>query len=228
MDEMGKMMDRHGAELVFDRVCVTYPNGFTAVKDADLQVFGGEIAALLGASGSGKSTLLRAVAGLERVSAGRILIDGCDMARIPTHLRNVGMVFQDGQLFPHRNVFQNVAYGLEMAGLKRAEIKRQVTGLLQLVGMGEYAARSVTTLSGGQAQRIALARTLAAKPKIILFDEPLSALDKDFRAGLGKQLRKILKDTGTTALFVTHDREEAKLVADRIVMMQEIQKRVSP
>lgn len=212
----------NGAQLSFENVAVTYPNGFTAVRGANLAVAPSEIVALLGASGSGKSTLLRAAAGLERVSAGRILLDGVDLAGVPTHRRNIGMVFQDGQLFPQRNVFRNVSYGLEMAGMSRAEIRPRVMALLQLVGMCDYAQRSVATLSGGQAQRIALARSLAREPKIILLDEPLSALDQELRAELGSQLREILKNTGTTALFVTHDRNEAKLIADRIVTMSEI------
>ena len=212
----------HGVQLSFENVAVTYSNGFTAVRGANLAVAPSEIVALLGASGSGKSTLLRAAAGLERVSAGRILLDGIDLASVPTHRRNIGMVFQDGQLFPQRNVFRNVSYGLEMAGMSRAEIRSRVLNLLQLVGMRDYAQRSVATLSGGQAQRVALARSLAREPKIILLDEPLSALDQELRAELGSQLREILKNTGTTALFVTHDRNEAKLIADRIVTMSEI------
>lgn len=213
---------QRGARLTFADVSVTYPNGYTAVRGANLEVAPSEIVALLGASGSGKSTLLRAAAGLEQVSAGQILIDGVDVAGVPTHRRNIGMVFQDGQLFPQRNVFRNVAYGLEMAGMSRSEIRSRVTALLQLVGMSDYAQRPVATLSGGQAQRIALARTLAREPKIVLLDEPLSALDQELREELGMWLRKILHNSGTTALFVTHDRDEAKLVADRIVTMQQI------
>lgn len=205
-----------------ENVGVVYPNGFKAITGANLKVSRNEIVALLGASGSGKSTLLRAIAGLESVVEGRILIEGKDVANIPTHLRNVGMVFQDCQLFPHRNVYRNVAYGLERSGLRRSEIKTRVEELLRLVGMEDYAQRAVTTLSGGQAQRIALARTLACKPKVILLDEPLSALDRDLRTGLGRQLREILKNTGTTAVFVTHDSEEANLLADRTVQIAQI------
>ncbi|KGF05637.1 ABC transporter ATP-binding protein [Arcanobacterium sp. S3PF19] len=207
-------------KLEVNNVDVTYPNGFRAVRGACLKVRTGETVALLGPSGCGKSTLLRAVAGLERVTAGVILVSGKDVTDVPVHKRNIGMVFQDGQLFPHRNVFRNVSYGLEMRHMPRAEIRARVLSLLELVQLGDYADRSPSTLSGGQAQRVALARSLAPEPQILLLDEPLSALDRRLRETLAVDLRKIIKNTHTTAIFVTHDEEEAHTVADRTVTMK--------
>ncbi len=207
-------------KLEVNNVDVTYPNGFRAVRGACLKVRTGETVALLGPSGCGKSTLLRAVAGLERVTAGVILVSGKDVTDVPVHKRNIGMVFQDGQLFPHRNVFRNVSYGLEMRHMPRAEIRARVLSLLELVQLGDYADRSPSTLSGGQAQRVALARSLAPEPQILLLDEPLSALDRRLRETLAVDLRKIIKNTHTTAIFVTHDEEEAHTVADRTVTME--------
>ncbi len=207
-------------KLEVNNVDITYPNGFRAVRGACLKVRTGETVALLGPSGCGKSTLLRAVAGLERVTAGVILVSGKDVTDVPVHKRNIGMVFQDGQLFPHRNVFRNVSYGLEMRHMPRAEIRARVLSLLELVQLGDYADRSPSTLSGGQAQRVALARSLAPEPQILLLDEPLSALDRRLRETLAVDLRKIIKNTHTTAIFVTHDEEEAHTVADRTVTME--------
>ena len=207
-------------KLEVNNVDITYPNGFRAVRGACLKVRTGETVALLGPSGCGKSTLLRAVAGLERVTAGVILVSGKDVTDVPVHKRNIGMVFQDGQLFPHRNVFRNVSYGLEMRHMPRADIRARVLSLLELVQLGDYADRSPSTLSGGQAQRVALARSLAPEPQILLLDEPLSALDRRLRETLAVDLRKIIKNTHTTAIFVTHDEEEAHTVADRTVTME--------
>ncbi|MBM7824281.1 thiamine transport system ATP-binding protein [Arcanobacterium pluranimalium] len=201
-------------------VNVTYPNGFTAVTGVDLTVAHGEIVALLGASGSGKSTLLRAIAGLERVSAGSIFLDGRNVCDVPVHERNTGMVFQDGQLFPHRNVFRNISYGLEMRRMPRNEREERVRELLKLVDLEDFAQRPVNTLSGGQAQRVALARSLAPKPSLLLLDEPLSALDQKLRQTLAVQLRNILTTTATTSIFVTHDEHEAQKVADRVLVME--------
>ncbi|WP_124055434.1 ABC transporter ATP-binding protein [Arcanobacterium ihumii] len=211
----------HSNALVLDSVDVTYPNGFTAVKCANLAVQKGEILALLGASGSGKSTLLRAIAGLECVSTGAIYINGSDISDVPVHLRNTGMVFQDGQLFPHRNVFRNIAYGLEIRKVRAVERDARVKELLKLVDLTDFAQRPVTTLSGGQAQRVALARSLAPNPEILLLDEPLSALDRKLRETLAIQLREIIKTTSTTSVFVTHDEDEALTVADRVVTMED-------
>ncbi|MGD6980750.1 MULTISPECIES: ABC transporter ATP-binding protein [Citricoccus] len=207
--------------LVCEGVSVAYPNGFVAVQDVDLAVDAGEIVALLGASGSGKSTLLRGIAGLERVSAGTVWMRGRRMNQVPVHERECGMVFQDGQLFPHRSVARNIGYGLETSGLSRAERRARVDEMLRLVGLEGYGNRAVQTLSGGQAQRVALARSLATRPRLLLLDEPLSALDRALRERLAVDLRRILTSTGTTAVYVTHDHAEAFTVADRIAVMGE-------
>lgn len=189
-----------------------------AVKDVSMTMPTGEIVAILGESGSGKSSLLRAVAGLEP-STGSVLIDGKDVANVPVHQRNIGMVFQDAQLFPHRNVARNIAYGLEIQGLPKDARSERVAEMLDLIGLAGYENRQITTLSGGQAQRVALARTLAPRPELVLLDEPLSALDRILRTRLSQDLREILTAVDATALYVTHDREEAFTVADRIAVM---------
>lgn len=189
-----------------------------AVKDVSMTMPTGEIVAILGESGSGKSSLLRAVAGLEP-STGSVLIDGKDVANVPVHQRNIGMVFQDAQLFPHRNVARNIAYGLEIQGLPKDARSERVAEMLDLIGLAGYEDRPISTLSGGQAQRVALARTLAPRPELVLLDEPLSALDRVLRTRLSQDLREILTAVDATALYVTHDREEAFTVADRIAVM---------
>ena len=189
----------------------------TAVDAVDLDVPRGQILALLGASGSGKSSLLRAVAGLEDIAAGTITWDGDDVVPVPVHRRGFGLMFQDGQLFPFRDVAGNIAYGL--AGLPRPERARRVEEVLDVVGLPGYGDRAVTTLSGGQAQRVVLARALAPRPRLLLLDEPLSALDRALREQLATDLRTILKAQGTAALYVTHDQDEAMTVADRVGVM---------
>ncbi len=191
----------------------------TAVDGLSLDVAPGEVVALLGPSGSGKSTLLRAVAGLEPLSAGRITWDGGDLAGVPVHRRGFGLMFQDGQLFPHRDVGGNVAFGLVMQGVDRAARRARVAELLELVGLAGFAHREVATLSGGERQRVALARSLAPRPRLLLLDEPLSALDRALRERLAGDVRAALVATGTTAVFVTHDHDEAFAVADRIAVM---------
>ena len=191
----------------------------TAVDGVNLHVSPGEVVALLGPSGSGKSTLLRAVAGLEPLSAGRVSWDGDDLAGVPVHRRGFGLMFQDGQLFPHRDVAGNVAFGLEMQRVPAAGRRARVADLLDLVGLGGFEHRDVGTLSGGERQRVALARSLAPCPRLLLLDEPLSALDRALRERLAGDVRAALTATGTTALFVTHDHDEAFAVADRIAVM---------
>ena len=191
----------------------------TAVDGLSLDVAPGEVLALLGPSGSGKSTLLRAVAGLEPLSAGRVCWDGEDLAGVPPHRRGFGMVFQDGQLFPHHDVAGNVAFGLRMAGVDRAARRARVAELLELVGLAGFERRDVASLSGGERQRVALARSLAPRPRLLLLDEPLSALDRALRERLAGEVRAALVATGTTAVFVTHDHDEAFAVADRIAVM---------
>lgn len=189
----------------------------TAVDDVDLDVAPGEILALLGGSGSGKSSLLRAIAGLEPLAAGTVSWDGVDLAGTPVHKRGVGLMFQDGQLFPHLSVAGNVGYGLYR--LPRAQRAARVAELLDLVGLAGYGDRPVTALSGGQAQRVALARSLAPEPKLLLLDEPLAALDRGLRERLVDVLADGLRATHTTALYVTHDQDEAFSIADRVGML---------
>ena len=189
-----------------------------AVDGVDLDVAAGEVVALLGASGSGKSSLLRAVAGLEDVADGSVAWDGRGVVRVPVHKRGFGLMFQDGQLFEHRDVGGNIAYGL--AGLSRARRGERVREMLELVGLPGFERRRVTTLSGGQAQRVALARVLAPAPRLLLLDEPLSALDRALREQLATDVRAILREGGTTALYVTHDQDEAMTVADRVGVME--------
>ena len=198
-------------------LAVTYGD-LRAVDGVDLEVAAGEVVALLGASGSGKSSLLRAVAGLEDVAAGEVAWDGRSMVRVPVHKRGFGLMFQDGQLFEHRDVGSNIAYGL--TDLPRAQRSERVREMLELVGLPGFERRRVTTLSGGQAQRVALARALAPAPRLLLLDEPLSALDRALREQLATDVRTILRRGGTTALYVTHDQDEAMTVADRVGVME--------
>lgn len=198
-------------------VSVTY-DGVPAVEAADLTVPDGSVLAVLGPSGSGKSSLLRAIAGLEPVGSGRVSWDGVDLRHTPTHKRGFALMFQEGQLFDHLTVGRNVGYALR---LRRApNVGRRVAELLELVGLAGYADRPPSTLSGGERQRVALARSLAAEPRLLLLDEPLSALDAGLRGRLAVELGAILREAGTTALMVTHDHDEAYAVADRLVVMR--------
>ena len=193
----------------------------TAVDAVDLRVDDGHVLAVLGPSGSGKSSLLRAVAGLEPLAAGLVRWDGDDLAGVPTHKRGFALMFQDGQLFDHLTVARNVGYALRLRGVAGAVRARRGRDLLELVGLDGYADRLPRTLSGGERQRVALARSLAAKPRLLLLDEPLSALDAELRVRLAADLRRILREAGTTALLVTHDQEEAFAVADRLAVMRD-------
>ena len=191
-----------------------------AVDDVGLELPAGEVLAVLGPSGCGKSTLLRAVAGLEALDAGSVAYDGQDLAGVPTHRRGFALMFQDGQLFAHQSVAGNVGYPLRLRRRPRAEVARRVEELLELVGLPGLGERSTTHLSGGERQRVALARALAVEPRLLLLDEPLSALDRGLRERLAHDLRDILVAAGTTALLVTHDQEEAFAVADRMALMR--------
>ncbi len=181
----------------------------------------GETVCLLGASGSGKSTLLRIIAGLERPESGQVLWNGTDLASVPVHQRNFGLVFQDYALFPHLTVAENVAFGLKMQNLPPEEIKLRVTGSLEQVSLSRFADRHVTDLSGGEQQRVALARALAPRPRLLMFDEPLGALDRALRDHLLGELRGILHDSSIPAIYVTHDQEEAFAIADRIALLHD-------
>jgi len=195
----------------------------TVLSGISLTLARGEVVALLGASGCGKTTLLRLVAGLLAPSAGAIEIAGTRVASgghsLPPEARGLGMVFQDYALWPHLSVARNVAFPLEMRGVQRAERDRRVAEALARVGLADLAARQPGTLSGGQQQRVALARALAARPPLVLFDEPLSNLDKELRESLAQEIATLLREEGLSALYVTHDQAEAFTVADRVVVM---------
>jgi putrescine transport system ATP-binding protein len=192
-----------------------------AVDDVSLDIFKGELFCLLGGSGSGKSTLLRVLAGFEEPTAGRVEIDGQDMAGVPPYQRPVNMMFQSYALFPHMTVWQNVAYGLKRDNLPKAEIEARVAELLALVKLQDYGRRKPHQLSGGQRQRVALARSLAKRPKLLLLDEPLGALDKKLREETQFELVKIQETLGVTFIVVTHDQEEAMSLSTRIGVMNQ-------
>lgn len=193
----------------------------TALADAGLDVADGETVCVLGPSGSGKSTLLRVVAGLQPADSGRVLLHGRDQSRVPPHQRGVGLMFQDHQLFPQRNAAGNVAFGLRMHGVGRAERARRVDELLDLVGLPGAGNRAIAALSGGEQQRVALARALAPEPRLLMLDEPLGQLDRGLRERLVVELRELFHRLGTTVLAVTHDHGEAFALADRVVVMHE-------
>ncbi|MEU2657422.1 ABC transporter ATP-binding protein [Streptomyces sp. NPDC007325] len=206
--------------LVLEGATVRF--GARAVLDAvDLEVVEHEIVCVLGPSGSGKSTLLRAVAGLQALNAGRVLLGGADQAGVPVHRRGVGLMFQDHQLFPQRDVAGNVGFGLRMRGVAKEERAGRVAELLELVGLPGAGGRSVAALSGGEQQRVALARALAPRPRLLMLDEPLGQLDRGLRERLVVELRSLFGQLGTTVLAVTHDQGEAFALADRVVVMRE-------
>ncbi|MFJ2343234.1 ABC transporter ATP-binding protein [Streptomyces antimycoticus] len=190
-----------------------------ALDAVDLEVAEHETVCVLGPSGSGKSTMLRVVAGLQCADAGRVSLAGQDQSGVPTHRRGVGLMFQDHQLFPQRDVGGNVAFGLRMRKVGRAEADRRVAELLELVGLPGAQRRPVDSLSGGEQQRVALARALAPRPKLLMLDEPLGQLDRGLRERLVVELRELFARLGTTVLAVTHDQGEAFALADRVVVM---------
>jgi thiamine transport system ATP-binding protein len=192
------------------------------LDDVSLSLAHGETVALLGPSGSGKSTLLRAIAGILAPDSGTVGIDSIDVTDTPTYRRGVGMVFQDNQLFPHRSTLDNVGFGLKMAGIGRSERNERSARWLERVGLAGFADRRVTDLSGGEAKRVALARTLATEPSIVLLDEPLTGLDRELHDRLARELVDILTAAAATTLLVTHDPEEAALVATRSVQLEDL------
>jgi putative spermidine/putrescine transport system ATP-binding protein len=203
--DIRRVSKRFGAATVLDRI--------------DLAVARGEIVTLLGPSGCGKTTLLRLVAGLDRPDAGAVELAGRDITRAPPHRRNVGVVFQSYALFPHLTVAGNVAFGLKSRGLPRAQIDAAVARALSLVHLETLGDRRIAALSGGQQQRVALARAIAVEPDVVLFDEALSALDRKLREEMQIELRRLLRQIGATAIFVTHDQDEALTMSDRVAVM---------
>ncbi|WP_108661300.1 ABC transporter ATP-binding protein [Acuticoccus kandeliae] len=203
---IGAVTKRFGAQTVLDR-CV-------------LDVAEGEIVTLLGPSGCGKTTLLRCIAGFWDADDGRILVDGHDMSRVPVNRRPVGVVFQSYALFPHLTVAANVGYGLKMRGVAKAEIARRVAAALETVSLTGFEARYPAQLSGGQQQRVAIARVMVLEPRVLLLDEPFNALDAKLRGAMQVDLRQLIKRLGMTAIFVTHDQEEALTMSDRIAVMR--------
>ncbi len=191
------------------------------LRGISFTVAANETVCLLGASGSGKSTLLRIIAGLETCEQGTVAWQGQDLSSAPAHLRNFGLVFQDYALFPHLSVFKNVAFGLQMQNLSRPEIERRTREAMTQVNLSGFEQRHVTELSGGEQQRVALARALAPRPRLLMFDEPLGALDRALRDRLLDELRGILHATRVPAIYVTHDQEEAFAIADRVLLLHE-------
>ena len=193
--------------------------GAPLLRGVSLSVESGETLCLLGRSGSGKSTLLRIIAGLESADEGEVLWNGENLSAVPTWQRRFGLMFQDYALFPHLSVEENVAFGLRMQGMRKADIQTRVASALELVNMSAFVKRRVTDLSGGEQQRIALARALAPQPRLLMLDEPLAALDRALRTELQEELRALLHKTGIPAVYVTHDQEEAFMLGDRIAIL---------
>src|SRR5262245_39203940 len=196
-------------------------DGKPLLNDISFKVDTGETVCLLGASGSGKSTLLRIIAGLEDSDAGLISFNDVDLTSTPPHLRDFGLVFQDYALFPHLNVNDNVAFGLKMRRLPQEEILQRVANALEMINLSGFGNRRVTDLSGGEQQRVALARALATRPRLLMFDEPLGALDRNLREDLLNELRKILHQSNIPAIYVTHEQEEAITIADRVLILHD-------
>ncbi|MCM2476045.1 ABC transporter ATP-binding protein [Rhizobium sp. CG5] len=205
--------------LTLDKLSLAYGNT-VAVRDLDLEIRKGELLALLGPSGCGKTTTMRSIAGLMTPVGGRIRLDGVDITRVPANKRAVGLVFQSYALFPHLSVFENVAFGLKLKGMRGAELEVKVAAGLKSVGLSAFASRKTPELSGGQQQRVALARSMVMEPKVLLLDEPLSNLDARLRLEMRTELQRVQKESGVTMIFVTHDQVEALALADRIVVMK--------
>ncbi len=211
-----------GADVTAVGISVSF-DGHRVLREVTMHADAGDVVALLGASGSGKSTLLRVVAGLVAPDAGTVTIGGDDMGGVPTHRRGIGMVFQDNQLFPHRTTIENVEFGLKLAGVDRRSRRERAEEWLDRVGLGGFGPRPVTELSGGEAKRVALARTLVVEPPVVLLDEPLTGLDRELHDQLIVELAGLLHDTASTAILVTHDVDEAAALADRVMRLEELQ-----
>ena len=196
-------------------------DGQHAVDDVNLTIYKGEIFALLGASGCGKSTLLRMLAGFEQPTAGQIVLDGVDLARVPPYQRPINMMFQSYALWPHMTVFENVSFGLKIKKIPSAEIEKMVASALERMQIGQYAKRYPTELSGGQQQRVAIARAIVSEPRLLLLDEPLSNLDAKLRVDMRSELKRLHHDTGSTIIYVTHDQVEALTMSTKIALFRE-------
>jgi len=194
-------------------------SGTPVLRNVSFDADEGEIVCLLGPSGCGKTTLLRIIAGLETPDTGAVTFDGRDLASVPIHQRGFGLMFQDFALFPHKNVWENVIFGLRMQSLSPDQIRRQASEAMALVGLAGFERRDVNELSGGEKQRVALARSLAPRPRLLMLDEPLGSLDRKLREELMNELRHILKTAGLTSIYVTHDQQEAFAIADRVAIM---------
>ncbi|WP_421091233.1 ABC transporter ATP-binding protein [Pseudochrobactrum sp. MP213Fo] len=207
------------AYLTLDQLTLSYGNTI-AVDKLNLTINKGELLALLGPSGCGKTTTMRAIAGLLTPAGGTIRLDGKDITRVAANKRQIGLVFQSYALFPHLSVFENVAFGLKLKGIKGEALRSKVEGGLKSVGLAQFATRKPPELSGGQQQRVALARSMVMEPKVLLLDEPLSNLDARLRLDMRTELQRVQQETGVTMVFVTHDQAEALALADRIVVMR--------
>jgi len=205
--------------LALQKLTLAYGDS-VAVADLDLDIKKSELIALLGPSGCGKTTTMRAIAGLLPVKSGHVRLDGADITRVPANKRAVGLVFQSYALFPHLSVYENVAFGLKLKGMRGAELDARVQSGIKSVGLSSFANRKPAELSGGQQQRVALARSMVMEPKVLLLDEPLSNLDARLRLEMRTELQRVQKETGVTMIFVTHDQAEALALADRIVVMK--------
>ena len=213
-------MTHAGAELIIERLSKSY-GPLVALRPTDLTIGAGEFFSLIGPSGSGKSTLLGCIAGFVTPSAGRIAIAGADVVAVPPYRRNIGMVFQNYALFPHLNVFENVAFPLRLRRMGSAEIQDRVRRMLETVRLAEYGDRSPAQLSGGQQQRVALARSAVYDPQLLLMDEPLGALDKNLREEMQYEIRRFHANMGATIVYVTHDQDEAATMSHRIGIMRD-------
>ena len=209
------------ASVVLEKICKSFVPGKPVLKDFSLEVKPGELFFLLGPSGCGKSTLLRILAGLEKQDSGRILFDGVEISSLPPEKRQAAMMFQNYALWPHLTVFENIAFGLQILGIRGRELKKEVTSALEAVQLADCADRRVPSLSGGQQQRVALARALAVRPAVLLLDEPLSNLDARLRDAMRSEIVRICRERSQTALYVTHDRQEALSMADRMAVLKE-------
>ncbi len=207
--------------LEIDKISIIYDSSHL-FANLSLTIKHHEIVALTGPSGSGKTTLLRCIAGLESISTGSIHLNGQDITNQPAHQRNIGMVFQDNQLFPHLTVGQNVAYSLKIRRTPKKITDQKVREVLSLVGLNHLIDRTVTNLSGGEAKRVAVARALIAEPQVLLLDEPLTGLDIELHGRLLEDLGKLLRTRGTTVLHVTHDKAEASAIADRVLDLRQL------